>query len=421
MSRTKKYDIIINTLFRSDNAFSSVSLSFAKEMAKTHRVFYINHPYSIKDIWKARKNAKLKERLPTILRGGVYYEKLKEIPENFVVATPPPTIPINFLPNNGLYNTLHKYNQGVLLGAIKKIIADNNIKDYIYMTCYDPFFVPILPKEMGAALNIYQCIDDISTEAYVAKHGVRLEEKAARDSDITLVTSTNLWRHFRAIQPETHIMHNAVDISIFKNLYYRDIERPAEIKDVKTKIIGFTGNLDNVRLDYRLMRRLAEGHPDKTLLLVGPINSPEVYSEGLDKMPNVILTGAKTIYEVATYLKFMDVVILPSLLNKMARSVYPLKINEYLAAGKSAISTSFSDDIRSFQPHIRIADSHDHFVSLIDEAINDYPEHKIRQRMAIGESNTWKDRVNEFWSITEAFLQKKEKKEPQEQKVETFV
>ena len=30
----KKYDIIINTLFRSDNAFSSVSLSFAKEMAK---------------------------------------------------------------------------------------------------------------------------------------------------------------------------------------------------------------------------------------------------------------------------------------------------------------------------------------------------------------------------------------------------
>lgn len=412
MSMGKKYDIIINTLFRSDNAFSSVSLSFAKEMAKTHRVFYINHPYSIKDIWKARNNEKLRERLPTILRGGVYYENLKEIPENFMVATPPPTIPINFLSNNGLYKTMYKYNRNVLLNAVKKVIQDNNIKDYIYMTCYDPFFLPVLPKEMGAALNIYQCIDDISTEAYVAKHGVRLEEQAARDSDITLVTSTNLCRFYRQFQPETYIMHNAVDISIFKNLYYRnDIDRPAEIKDVKTKIIGFTGNLDNVRLDYRLMRRLAEGHPDKTLLLVGPINSPEVYSEGLDKMPNVILTGAKTIYEVATYLKFMDVVILPSLLNKMARSVYPLKINEYLAAGKSAISTSFSDDIRSFQPHIRIADSHDHFVQLIDEAIVDYPEHKVRQRMAIGESNTWKERVQEFWQITDAYFAKKEQKE----------
>ncbi len=408
MYKRKKYDIIINTLFRSDNAFSSVSLSFAKELAKTHRIFYVNHPYSVKDIWDLRRNEKLRQRLPTILRGGVFYEKLETIPENFVVATPPPTIPINFLSNNGLYKTMYHYNKQVLLMAIKHVINDNKIKDFIYMTCYDPFFVPVLPKEIGAALNIYQCIDDISTEAYIAKHGIRLEEEAARDSDITLVTSTNLWRHFRTIQPETYIMHNAVDISIFKNLYYRDIERPAEIKDIKTKIIGFTGNLDDVRLDYRLIRRLAEGHPDKTLLLVGPINSPKVYSEGLDKMPNVILTGAKTIYEVPSYLKFMDVAILPSLINKMSRSVYPLKINEYLAAGKSAIATSFSDDIRCFQPYIRIADSHDHFVQLIDEAIADYSESKVQQRMAIGESNTWSDRVSEFWDIVDSFLEKKE-------------
>ncbi len=415
MSKKIKYDIIINTLFRSDNAFSSVSLSFAKELAKTHRVFYVNHPYSVKDIWDLRRDEKLRERLPTILRGGVFYEKLETIPENFVVATPPPTVPINFLSNNGLYKTMYQYNKQVFLMAINKVINDNKIKDFIYMTCYDPFFVPVLPKEMGAALNVYQCIDDISTEAYVAKHGVRLEEQAARDSDITLVTSTNLWRHFRPIQPETHIMHNAVDISIFKNLYYRHIERPEEIKDVKTKIIGFTGNLDDVRLDYRLLRRLAEGHSDKTLLLVGPINSPEVYSEGLDKMPNVILTGAKTIYEVPNYLKFMDVAILPSLLNKMSRSVYPLKINEYLAAGKSAIATSFSDDIRSFRPHIRIADSHEHFVQLIDEAIVDYSETKVQQRMAIGESNTWGDRVREFWDIVDTFLEKKDNR------VETLV
>ena len=207
----------------------------------------------------------------------IFYEKLKTIPENFIVATPPPTIPINFLSNNTLYKTLYQYNKQVLLRAIKKVINDNEIKDFIYLTCYDPFFVPVLPKEIGAALNIYQCIDDISTEPYVAKHGVRLEEQASRESDITLVTSTNLWRHFLKIQPESHIMHNAVDISIFKNLYYRNIERPYEIKDVKTKIIGFTGNLDDVRLDYRLLRRLAEAHTDKILLLVGPINSPEVY------------------------------------------------------------------------------------------------------------------------------------------------
>ena len=98
MSKLKKYDIIINTLFRSDNEFSSVSLSFAKEMAKTHRVFYINHPYSVKDIWDLRQNQKMRERLPAILRGGVFYEKLKTIPNNFLVATPHRPFPLIFYP-----------------------------------------------------------------------------------------------------------------------------------------------------------------------------------------------------------------------------------------------------------------------------------------------------------------------------------
>ena len=141
----KKYDIILNTLFRTDNAYSSVSLSFAKAMCKTHRVFYINHPYSLKDIWDLRRDDKLKQRLPKILRGGIAYEKLDEIPENFIIATPPPTIPINFLENNGLYKTLNKYNRNVLLKTVKQVIADNDIKDFIYMTCYDPFFAPVLP------------------------------------------------------------------------------------------------------------------------------------------------------------------------------------------------------------------------------------------------------------------------------------
>jgi teichuronic acid biosynthesis glycosyltransferase TuaH len=166
------------------------------------------------------------------------------------------------------------------------------------------------------------------------------------------------------MQPETHILHNAVDISIFKDLAYKTYEKPAEIAHITNKIIGFVGNLDPVRIDYPLLKRIAEGHPDKTLLLVGPINSPEIYEQGLDKMPNVILTGAKRIQEVPQYLKFMDVAILPSLLNQMSRSVYPLKINEYLAGGKACIATSFSDDIRSFQPMIHVAETHDEFVRL---------------------------------------------------------
>jgi glycosyltransferase involved in cell wall biosynthesis len=317
------------------------------------------------------------------VRGNNFYEQLTDIPQNFIATTPPPTLPINFLSEGMAYDMAYKFNRKVVLNSIHKVIKDFQLKDFIYLTCFDPFFVPVLPKEYGAALSIYQCIDDISTEPYVAKHGVRLEVEAAIESDITLVTSTNLWRKFKQIQPETHIMH------------------------VKNKIIGFVGNLDPVRIDYALLKHIAEAHPDKTLLLVGPINSPDVTELGLDKMPNVILTGAKRIQEVPHYLKFMDVAILPSILNKMSKSVYPLKINEYLAAGKAAVATNFSEDIRGFQPHVRIADSYIHFDKLINEAVVDYSEEKVRQRMAIAERNTWGDRVREFWEIVNGHLEQR--------------
>lgn len=406
----KKYDIIVNSLFRTDHSYSSVSLSFAKEMAKTHRIFYINHPYSVKDIFENRKNDVLRQRFPDIVRGKMHYEKLPEIPENFIAVTPPPTFPINFLPAGFLYDSIYRYNKRLVLKTIKQVIKDYNLKDFIYLTCFDPFFVPVLPKELGAYLSIYQCIDDIATEPYIAKHGIRLENEAAAESDITLVTSKNLWRKFVEIQPETYILNNAVDISIFKDLPYKNYEKPAELANIQVKIIGFVGNLDPVRTDYVLLRRIAETHPDKTLLLVGPINSPEVYEQGLDKMPNVLLVGSKRIYDVPQYLKFMDVTILPSLINQMSKSVYPLKINEYLAGGKAVISTNFSEDIRTFKDYIHIADNHEHFIKLIDVAVHDYSEEKIQQRVAFANQNTWGDRVRQFWEIIDEHSEKKNKK-----------
>jgi hypothetical protein len=45
-----KYDLFMFGLTRDDYALSSVSLAWAKEWAKTNRVFYFDRPYSIKDV-----------------------------------------------------------------------------------------------------------------------------------------------------------------------------------------------------------------------------------------------------------------------------------------------------------------------------------------------------------------------------------
>jgi len=244
-------------------------------------------------------------------------------------------------------------------------------------------------------------IDDISENSYTVKHGLELERNAIQNADVTIVTSRELRNLWKKDANEIHIVHNAADLEIFERTLSEKFERPEEIKNINTKIIGFVGNLDDLRVNYPLMKKIAEVHSDKTLLLVGPINNNEVYELGMDKMPNIIFTGSKDIRDLPRYLQYMDVAIIPFLLNKLTKSIYPLKINEYLSAGRSVIATNFSEDIRTFSDVIHIAESEEDFVNLIDKAIDEHSEEKIKKQVEVANTNTWEARVNQVWDIVE--------------------
>ena len=399
----RNIDIIYFTLFRSDNPYSSVSISLGKEFAKNNRVFYINHPISYKDLVAGRNNPTIKALQSDLLKGKTIYHKVENAPENFVCVTPPLTTPINWLSNGTLYNKISARNDKKIKNTIRELIQKYNIKDYIFMNCFDPFFRNILPEENPPVLNIYQSIDDISQNDYTAKHGVRLEDEAVAEADLTMVTSRELRNLKSKISEHTYILHNAADVGIFKTAVSTKYDRPAEIKDVKTKIIGFTGNLDAVRVNYPLLKKIAEQHKDKTLLLVGPINNTECEELGIDKMPNVIFTGSKHISELPKYLQYCDCVIIPFLCNKLTKSIYPLKINEYLAAGRSVVSSNFSEDICTFGDNIMIAENDNEFVNHINEAVNRQSNEEINERQAIAATNTWTARVDQFWEIIDRY------------------
>ena len=275
-----RYDIIIFTLFRDDNAYSSVSLSIGKEFARQHRVFYINHPYSLKDIAQNRDNKKVQERLGDMMRFKVRYETIPEIPNLTVVVTPP-TLPINWMSPGTMYDTFYKINNRAVANTLKQVIEDYNIKNYIYYNCFNPFFLNKMPFALPVQpeVNVYQCIDDLDHDAYTARHGVRLERLSVQNSDITLVTATQLQKKYIGIKPQTYIMNNAVDITIFKEVMFKTFEKPAEIAHVTTKIIGFTGNLDHLRINYGLFKKIALHHTDKTLVIVGSRIPPARHSE----------------------------------------------------------------------------------------------------------------------------------------------
>jgi len=235
-----KCDILLFSLFRWDSPYSSISIAMAKEFAKSHRIFYINHPYSIKDYFSELDDHPERKRC---LRKGM--PKCEEDPnqtDNFISVIPPLTLPVNFLPKGVIYDKVAAYNHRQIHKTVAHLIKTYKIKDYIYMNCFDPFFAPVLPKSLKPALNIYQSVDDISQNYYTARHGVYLEEKAISEADLTLVTSRELYRLKSPLTKEIDILNNAADISIFKKAMDIDYPKPEEIKNISGKIIGFIGN-----------------------------------------------------------------------------------------------------------------------------------------------------------------------------------
>lgn len=379
-SFNRNIDIICFSLSRWDAPISSPAASLAKELSKNNRVFYIEHPYSLKDY---------------ITEGKSY----RQYDDGKVrVITPPLVYPINFLPEGKLYNWFSSLNNEIVLKTLRKVIAQNNVTDYIFINFFDPFFLRSIPNDIKPVRFIYQCMDDISQEKYTRRHGVRLEHEMISNADVVLCTSRELTKIKSAFSQNVHFHPNAADVELFKTAATELLSRPQGMYFDDKKIIGFTGSIE-YRTDFALLYETARYHNDKILYLVGPVSGDEHIKQGLTKLPNVIFAGAKNLRELPAYIQYFDCCIIPYKVNTLTASIYPLKINEYLAAGKPVVATHFSEDIYSFRNHAFISETHDQFIRMIDVAIDENNINKKVARMEAAQANSWERRVEEFWNI----------------------
>ena len=398
----KDCDLIIFSLSRWDAPYSSPSFSLAKEFARNNRVFYIDHPFSLKDFLKNYGSPAVRSRRNALLWGKNIYTKSQKFPEKLTMVTPKVTLPINFLPEGPVYDYLSRINDRVVFDVIRQIIRDHNVTDFIFFNAFDPYFCRDFPSDIKPVKKVYQSMDDLTQVPYTAKHGTRLEADIIRKFDVTLTTSRELRRLKLQHSDQVYLHPNAADFSSFSRALSEKFPRPAELMAAEgKKIIGYTGNIES-RIDYELLKAVIEYHPDKIIAMVGPVTTPEHKTIGLTDYPNVIMTGSKKIDQLPAYLQYFDCALIPFKKNTLTRSIYPLKINEYFAAGRPVVATDFSEDIQSFQDVIYIGRDPGEFVQLIDLAILENNDERVKARTAVANTNTWTARVEKFWEILES-------------------
>jgi glycosyltransferase involved in cell wall biosynthesis len=107
-------------------------------------------------------------------------------------------------------------------------------------------------------------------------------------------------------------------------------------------IIGYYGALAKW-FHYRLLARVAWQRSDYQFILIGPDYDGSIKTSLIQEVGNIHWLGPKTYKELPRYLKYFDVATIPFQLNEVTHSTSPLKLFEYMSAGKPVVTTAMHE------------------------------------------------------------------------------
>jgi teichuronic acid biosynthesis glycosyltransferase TuaH len=310
---------------------------------------------------------------------------------------------LNFMPEGFLYRAAMKLNQQLVVNRIKKIIKKHNIKEYTFINSYN-FHYPNIGDYLKPTLKVYHCVDPLISP-FDLKHGLISEKHVVETSDVIICSSKQLYLEKKAINPETYFVPNAADIfhsqkALDPNLAVADI-----IAAIPKPVIGYFGNIER-RIDFDMMKIVAAQNPDKNFVFVGP--QGKIYiPDWFFNTPNIHLTGRMPYGAMPSILKGFDVALLPFKKDEVSRTIFPLKLFEYLGAGKAVVSTDFNDDLRDFtKDTVAYCSTADEFTAAINNALKQ-DDTMLQKRLAVAADNTWDKRAAEFSEILNNHWQQK--------------
>ncbi|MFT7031789.1 MAG: glycosyltransferase involved in cell wall biosynthesis [Cyclobacteriaceae bacterium] len=384
----KKQDIICVSMTTWEGDYMKAVVHMMGNLAKNNRVLFIDYAFTLKDLIKGilgqtnipvKRMLGLSPRLRTVQYHGYELQHL----------TLPPILPVNWINNSFMFDFITNI-QGWLISklSIEKVLASMKFNNPIMINAFNPVMGNSLQKSLNISKSIYYCYDEISAAGWCSKHGQRVEEKFAKQVDIVVVTSTALLESKKKLNPNTVLIKNGVDFDLFH-------QAAKMVKVHANKKIGYIGSLD-FRVDYDLLETLIQKRSEYEFMFIGRVMDQR-NCERLSAYSNVQFLGSKQPEELPVLLSQIDVAIIPFVKNEFTRNIYPLKINEYLAAGLPVVSTDFAD-MSDFQELISIENNAHRFIQAIKESMNDTPSLQLK-RIEMAKTNDWSNRTEQLENL----------------------
>ena len=278
---------------------------------------------------------------------------------------------------------------GQLVLALAELRKTLGLTDVVCMVDL-PFWTPLafeLRDRFGWRI-VYDCLDDYAGFDNTGPAMLASEERLARGSDLVLATSRHLLAKQSALNPNTILLPNAADFEHFRFLP----SQPApELAQLRGPVIGYYGAISDW-FDTRLVSELARARPDWSFVLVGSTFGADL--RPLNGLANVLLLGEKPYTELPAYLKVFDVCTIPFRATPLTNATNPVKLFEYLSAGKPVVATRLSE-LAYYHEYVTLAAGPSEWLAALDAALAPAATQpvEIERRIAFARTNGWDERA----------------------------
>lgn len=328
--------------------------------------------------------------VPTYISASKYFEKIRKNQAVEIIKSGNVSVVRLYLPESrGTFASLKNV---VFKRAFKSSLKTMDFHPDVSII-YSLHFVPLIKTLSGMNSQIaYDCVDDTLSFPEFANSKYRdVEIELIKSSSVCVATSKLLMDKITEYNPKCTYVPNGMDFEHFNSIVTADKSSiNPEVSALKHPVIGFIGAVFDW-IDVDLIVKLAQVHPEYTVLLVGPVNYAK---QKLETQPNIVMVGTKPYETLPSYLSNIDVCLIPFKINNITLASNPIKMYEYLAAGKPVVSTALPEVVRNASDLVYIGTDEEDFLRKVEAAVKENSNEATHERVEFAKKNSWENRVD---------------------------
>ncbi|HHI92018.1 MAG TPA: glycosyltransferase [Gammaproteobacteria bacterium] len=274
----------------------------------------------------------------------------------------------------------------IRLAVARKTLRARGSRTHVLYVWRDSFF-----SAMDRGRYDVSCyhIDDEYTFSAVDLPIRPREENLIKRVDQVFISSPALMAKKGHLNAQTARIPNGVSIQE----YITPKDEPEDMVDIPHPRIGYVGIIKR-QLNIDVLLEIAKRHPEYSFVFVGPKRS-DLRDDGakwekLESLSNAYFVGGKPVFELPAYTQHMDVCMLCYSINDYTKYIYPLKLHEYLAAGKPIVGAPL-ESLQEFPEYIHFAETADEWAAGIQQALSDSSQSRemVNARKNIAREHDW--------------------------------